>query len=316
MEYIKFCAPITFAELLTLTGEIREQYNRLVPDPDEIMNHSIVGVSDGRMVAPNTLCFIEKAPTDVEAIARLQRAIVITKPDTASQLDGCMGIVADDPRALYIDLLNKFSLAPGFSSFSSHVDKNPGIHPSAQVDQSAVIEDGVHVGANTVISAGCVIKRGTCIGDEVTIRENTVIGCDGIALYKADDGRVLRFPHLAGVIVEDRVELGASCVIPRGVLTSSKIGSDTVIGNLSNLGHAVKVGKRVWMSVGCLIGGNSTIGDGSTLGLGVRVRDNLRIGENCSLGMGSVVIKDLVDESSVFGNPARNLPSVNAGPTR
>lgn len=315
MEHIKFNAPLSFDELVVLSKEILEQEENLIVRTGTLLLGAVIGVSDGRKSPPNTLCFVERAPTP-ENLERLKQALVITNSATSTSLDGCTILVADDPRALFIDLLNRISVAPGFSCFTSQIADEPFTHPAAEIHPSAVIEERVYIGANTRISAGCVIKNGTHLGDNVTVRENTVIGCDGIALYKTRDGRVLRFPHLAGVIIEDGVEIGASCVLPRGVLNSSRIGGDTVIGNLSNLGHTVQIGRKVWMSVGCLIGGNTTIGDGSTLGLGVSVRDNLLIGNNCSIGMGSVVVKDLPDDSPVFGNPARRLPDVSSGPDR
>lgn len=315
MEYTRFNTPLSFDELVVLSKDILGQEGMLETRIGTVPLSAVVGVSDGRKAAPNTLCFVERAPTP-ENHERLKQALVITNSAASTSLDGCSLLIANDPRALYIDIINRISVAPGFSCFTSQIADAPFIHPDADIHPQAVIEEGVYIGAGTRISAGCIIKRGTHLGDNVTLRENTVIGCDGIALYKALDGRVLRFPHLAGVIIENGVEIGASCVLPRGVMTSSLIGSDTVVGNLSNLGHAVQIGRKVWMSVGCLIGGNTTIGDGSTLGLGVSVRDNLRIGNNCSIGMGSVVVKDLPDDSSVFGNPARRLPDVSAGPNR
>lgn len=315
MEHIQFVEPLPFVELAALSKNIIGSGGKLSLRTGDIPLESVVGISDGRQAVSGTLCFVEKRPAP-ENFELLKRAWVITNDETASMMSGCSMLVVEDPRALFIDLLGCLSLAPGFHCFSSGIADTPGIHPDADIHPRAIIEDGVYVGTNTRISAGCVIKRGTHLGANVTVRENTVIGCDGIALYKAVDGRVLRFPHLAGVTVEDGVEIGASCVLPRGVMTSSHIGSETVIGNLSNLGHAVQIGKKVWMSVGCLIGGNTTIGAFTTLGLGVSVRDNLRIGNNCSIGMGSVVVKDLPEGSSVFGNPARKLPDINAGPER
>lgn len=316
MEYIRFCTPISEKVIVELAKTILGSALKLVVKAkDNNLARGIVGVSDGRRAARNTICFVEKLP-HLDMIAQLRASLVITNQQTSKALDGCTMLVVNDPRALFIDLVNHISIRTGFCDFTSLIDSSSSIHPDADIHPSAVIEKGVFIGKNTKIGAGCVIKQGTYVGHDITIRENTVIGCDGIALYKALDGRVLRFPHLAGVIIESGVEIGASCVLPRGVLSSSRVGSGTVIGNLSNLGHAVNIGTKVWMSVGCLIGGNTTIGDGCTLGLGVSVRDNLRLGINCSIGMGSVVVKDLVDASSVFGNPARQLPLVNAGPER
>lgn len=315
MEFAEFLTPLTPRDVLSAAIDLLGAPSKVTLIPGRHAVDTLFGVCDGRYAVGSTLCFVERAPGQ-EMLERLANCLVITHVEAEALLSDCMRLVVDDPRAVFIDLIGRFQAAPGFRCFTSLIDAAPGVHDEAEVHPSAVVETGVHIGAGSCIGAGCVIKRGSYLGGGVTVRENTVIGCDGIALYKARDGRVLRFPHLAGVIVEDGVEIGANCVMPRGVLTSSVIGRNTVVGNLSNLGHAVRIGANVWMSVGCLIGGNTWIGANSTLGLGVSVRDNLRIGTNCSIGMGSVVVKDLPDGDQVFGNPARRLPDVNAGPAR
>ena len=314
MEYVRFNQNVSPDSLLELAQETLGKKDN-IEVVGRYASQSIMGVSDGRKSGASTLCFVDRRP-EAEAVRFLKSCVTITTREISSSLEGYAMMITADPRALFIDLLRRLVDVPGFHCFSSVVEGKPGIHRDAEIHSSAVIEDGVYIGAGTRVAAGCVIKRGTYIGDNVILRENTVVGCEGIALYKAVDGRVLRFPHLAGVIIEEGVEIGASCVLPCGILSASKIGMASVIGNLSNVGHSVQIGARVWMSVGCLIGGHSSIGDGASLGLGVTVRDNLRIGKNCSVGMGSVVVKDLADGSSVFGNPAKRMPFVKAGPNR
>lgn len=315
MECVKFNSALSFDELVRLAKVILGSNQYLEEKIAQEPLPPIIGVSNGRNAVPGTLCFIDRPP-DQNGLAQLKDAFVITDRETAALLVGGTLIVVDDPRALFIDFINHVLVNGGFSLFTSFITGAPAIHPEADIHSRAVLEEGISIGAGCRIGAGCVIKQGASIGNNVIIRENTVVGSDGIALYKAKDGRVLRFPHLAGVIIEDGVEIGVSCAVSRGVMNSTRIGRDTVIGNLSNLGHGCQVGAKVWMSVGCMIGGNSTIGDSSTLGLGVSFRDNVRIGANCSIGMGSVVVNNLPDNSSVFGNPAKRLPNVNAGPER
>ncbi|MBL1263697.1 hypothetical protein [Candidatus Methylomicrobium oryzae] len=315
MELIRFTKTFLLNELIALAKK--------TVGPDVLFetrtgsedDRPVLGVTNGRSAASGALCFVDRPPPP-ESLAKLESAVVMTNRQIAPLLPGCPLIVTEDPRAMFIDCLERIRTARGFAPFSSLIEAAPGIHPNARIHPGAVIEEGVSIGDGTQVAAGCVIKQGASIGNAVTIRENTVIGTDGIALYKAEDGRVLRFPHLAGVIIGDHAEIGASCVISRGVLNATRVGRDAVIGNLSNVGHAAQIGDKVWMSVGCMIGGNTAIGERSTLGLGVCVRDNLDVGRDCSIGMGSVVVNDMPDNHSVFGNPARRLPDVKAGPDR
>ncbi|MCI0732556.1 MAG: hypothetical protein L0Y38_01880 [Methylococcaceae bacterium] len=315
MEFIAFNSAYSLQDILILLKRLSASDTSFEIRSSAVPDQPVSGISNGRNAAPGTLCFVDRPPPS-EALSLLRASIVLTDRQIAPLLAGCTLIIADDPRALFIDCVSHIFSKGGFANFTSPTEASPGIHPDADIHRSAVIEAGVYIGNGARIAAGCIIKQGSYVGDHVIIRENTVIGSEGIALHKTKDGRVLRFPHVAGIVIEDDVEIGACCVLARGTLNSSRVGRETVIGNLSNLGHAVQIGIRVWMSVGCMIGGNASIGDDSTLGLGVCVRDNSRIGKNCSIGMGSVVAHDLPDNYSVFGNPARRLPDVKAGPDR
>ncbi len=315
MEFIRFIKEITCSEIVSLSKKITGSDKLLSIKSGNTAADIIIGVSDGRYAVGQTLCFLERLPEN-EKSTQLKQTCIITNQQTAAKLTGHNLIIVDDPRALFIDLLSQLKQSPGFACFSSLVDVEPEIHKDSQIHSQAVIEPGVYIAQGAVINAGCVIKQGTYIGRNVTIRENTTIGTAGITVYKTQDDRVLRFPHIAGVIIGDEVEIGASCVIAKGVMSSTVIGNNSVIGNLSNIGHGVNIGHHVWMSVGSLIGGNTKIGERSTLGLGVSVRDNLKIGHDCSIGMGAVVVKDVQTGDSMFGNPAKKMRKINAGPKR
>lgn len=312
-EYIPFKNLITWNEIEDFLKRIGFKY---VSSQNLSTQKNYKGISDGRFSEENTICFVDREPIE-DVMASLNEILVITTRELHQYFPQIEAIYTEDPRELFIKLIDHFDQEKTCAPFTSVIEvKTPAIDAEAIIDEKAIIEEGVSVGKGSVISAGCVLKRGTVIGENCIIRENCTIGCNGISLYKTSNNETLRFPHLAGVNIGDNVELGAGVIVVRGTLSNTVIENDTVIGNLCNIGHGVKIGKKVWMSVGSLVGGNCAIGKDTTIGLGVRFKDRLNIGENVSIGMGSVVTKNLPSGISVFGNPAKKLSSLSTGPKR
>lgn len=224
--------------------------------------------------------------------------------------------VVSDPRAVFMDVLAWLIDSVGIDAHWSGFTREAKISNGAEVASSAVIEPGVEVDTGSVICSGAVIKRGSRIGRNTVIRENVVIGSDGVTVYRAADGRLLKFPHVGGVSIGDNTEIGANAVIAGGILAPTFVGHDVVIGNLCNVGHGAVVEDGVWMSVGSLLGGHTTVHAGVTIAMGVSVRDNLVIGAKASLGMGSVVVKNVESNHSMFGNPAKRMVGLKTGPKR
>lgn len=276
----------------------------------------VAGIACFGRAARNELCYCDRSP---KSWNEKDESIILCTHEVSDELKlkcaQAQLIVVEDARACFIDL-TRWLLESGQLEISNLIDRPLGIAGSASIGTQAYIHPESKIDDDVVIGANCTIHRGVWIQRGVKIGDGAVIGVSGINNYVSRDGRQLDFPHLAGVLIQEGTVIGANAVIMRGILTSTHIGAWSTIGNLCNIGHGVKVGEKCWMSVGCLIGGHSELGNLSTLGMGVMMRDNLKIGERSQIGMGSVVVKNVSPSSSVFGNPARPVPSLSAGPSR
>ncbi len=273
------------------------------------------GCCDARQGGKNSIAFSPSLNAD-ESEEKLHDCIVLTESPITRQDTTNLYVTVDDARAVFIALLDRLTIELGLQPYTSIMSADISISPLARIHPSACLEEGVKISDGAVISAGCVIKRGTQIGCNTVIRENSVIGCDGITVYKNKNGDLMKFPHVCGVVIGENTEIGAGCVVARGILSSTRIGSNVVIGNLSNIGHGATVADDVWMSVGTLIGGHTHIGRKATIGMGSRIRDNQLVGDHASIGMGSVVVKSVDPGTSVFGNPAKRMATLTTGPKR
>jgi len=279
---------------------------------------TVCGIARFGHARSGELCFCDREP-GADYTEVVPDSLTLCTDDLVETLRerfaGITCIAVPVPLSLFIDLVHRL-LAEGAVAVSDAVVRPYGVHPRAligantQVHPEARIDEGVRLGAHCIVHRGTWLKSGVVVGDHVTI------GAAGMNAYRGLDGRVRKFPHFASVIADNDAEIGSGCVIVRGILTSTRIGAGCIIGNLCNIGHGAEIGECVWMSVGSLIGGHTCIQDGATLGMGVTVRDNIKVGARAQVGMGSVVVKSVRSQASVFGNPAQAVRPIQAGPNR
>jgi sugar O-acyltransferase (sialic acid O-acetyltransferase NeuD family) len=102
-----------------------------------------------------------------------------------------------------------------------------------------------------------------------------------------------------GVVVFQNVTITTNVTIKNHVivLPNSVISHNSVIGDYTCIAGGVVVSGDVQVGESCYVGANSSIQQGVT------------IGDECLVGMGTVVLKDVVDNSVMVGNPARFLRS-------
>ena len=146
------------------------------------------------------------------------------------------------------------------------------IHPSAIVDEGAVLGDGcrvwhfVHISAGARIGRGCSFGQNVYVGNDVAIGDNVKIQ-NNVSVYDA-------------VTLEDEVFCGPSMVFT----------------NVYNPRAAVvrkDAYRRTLVRRGATLGANCTIVCGVT------------IGEHAFIGAGAVVNRDVPDFALVLGVPAR-----------
>ena len=95
--------------------------------------------------------------------------------------------------------------------------------------------------------------------------------------------------------------------IDRATLGATRIGKGTKIDNLVQIGHNVVIGENCIIVAQVGISGSTKIGNNVVLGGQVGLAGHIKIGNNVMIGAQSGVTKDIPDNTTVFGCPAREI---------
>jgi sugar O-acyltransferase (sialic acid O-acetyltransferase NeuD family) len=109
------------------------------------------------------------------------------------------------------------------------------------------------------------------------------------------------------VLMSDDVRIGEGTIICAGnILTVNIDLGKHVILNLScTIGHDAVIKDYCSLMPGIRLSGNTVLEEAVHIGTGSSIIQGITIGRNAVIGMGSVVIKDIPNNSTAVGVPAR-----------
>jgi len=185
----------------------------------------------------------------------------------------------------------------------SIIGENVRIGDNVTIEPFVFIEHDCSIGSNSFIGSGSVIKR-TKIADYVHIAENAVIGADGFNLVRVDDNLV-NLPTLGKVIISQGAYIGSNTVVSAGLAGETRILEYAQIDADCHIHHDCQLDKNTTICSNVTMGGFVHIGEDSFIGIGAQIKNRITIGKNTIIGMGSVVIRNVEDNKTVYGNPAK-----------
>jgi UDP-3-O-[3-hydroxymyristoyl] glucosamine N-acyltransferase len=250
-------------------------------------------------------------------------AVITTRALSQYAPAGARLLFATDPRLAFARIGHLFypppALVPQIGS-SARIDPSVKIGAGCRIEAGAVIGKGAEVGARCHISVNAVIADGVVIGDGCRIGANASIthaligsrveigscvsiGGPGFGFVPGPHGP-LRMPQLGRVIIENDVKIDANCAIDRGAHGDTVIGAGSVLDNLVQIGHNVRVGRYCAIAGQSGIAGSTIIGDGVMIGGQAAISDHLTIGAGARIAGKSAVMRDVEPGTSVGGYPA------------
>ncbi len=108
-------------------------------------------------------------------------------------------------------------------------------------------------------------------------------------------------------IVSKNATIGTGCFIGKFAIVNSKasIGDNTIINTRALVEHGCHVGNHCNLSTNTVINGDVVVGEGSFMGSSSVTIGQLTIGSWSTVGAGAVVIRNVGDNVTVAGIPAK-----------
>jgi len=114
--------------------------------------------------------------------------------------------------------------------------------------------------------------------------------------------------HPTAVIGEE-VVLGVGSIVTAGsiITCNIKIGNHAHLNLLTTIGHDCSIGDYFTTAPGAKISGECKFGESVYFGTNACVRQGVTIVDNVTIGMGGVVVKNVMSEGVYIGNPLVKL---------
>lgn len=111
----------------------------------------------------------------------------------------------------------------------------------------------------------------------------------------------------AQIGLDAEIQEGTVIMANACINSSAKIGKHCIINTGAIIEHDNIIEDFVHISPNVALGGTVKIGKNSHVGIGSIIKNNITICENCKIGAGAVVVKDIKEEGTYVGVPARKI---------
>ena len=303
-------------------GDLVERFGgQLVGDP----NLEVTAIAPLDTAGASHISFLSNSKLRALAAQSGAAALILSPlddPTVAATFEGAR-IVTTNPYAYFA------RAAQYFASLTDHVPP-AGVHPSAVVAATAVIDPSAHIGphvtiddgavieAQAIIDAGCYVGRNAVIGEGTHLFANVtfhagcqigkrgilhsgaVIGTDGFG-FANEGGVYIKIPQTGRVLIGDDVDIGANTTIDRGALEDTIIEDGVKLDNQIQIGHNTRIGAHTAMA-GCVgVAGSAKIGSRCTFGGAAMVLGHLEIADNVHISSGSMVSRSVLEPGQYTG---------------
>jgi UDP-3-O-[3-hydroxymyristoyl] glucosamine N-acyltransferase len=302
---------------------------------------SVRRVSSIEAASEGTVVFVEDTKLLEAALASGASCVIV--PEGAEGREGAadVGPAAEKGAGRCVIYAKRPKLAFALMAEALHPSKawGEGVHPTAIVEEDAVLGVGVYVGpcavvgrgatlgagtqvlagavvgAGVKVGSGCllhpnvVLYEGVTLGDRVVLHAGVVVGADGFGYVRDAAGVYHKFPQVGSVVIEDDVEIGAQTCIDRGALGETRIGRGTKIDNLVQIGHNVRVGEDVVIAAQTGVSGSTVIESEAVIGGQVGMGDHARVERGAVIGSKAGILPGKIVRAGTvqWGVPVRPL---------